>query len=157
MLLSAGCKYESPLTSEQAITVDPVVIGLWENTPSAESDLQRVQRLAVFKHSEREYMIHHSMGDVGFYYRAYPIELGGVSCVQLQVLGSHQGAVKESEKRRFHVLSYQVADDELTVQTLNADLVDDGLKTEAALQAAFLQHKDHQNLFENPLTFSRVL
>ena len=155
-LLLAGCIYESPLTKEHNISVDSAVLGLWEPIPDEGEEPKHndweprmFERMMILKYSNTEYLIHYPIGD-GWYYRGYPIQIGGISCVQLQVIGI------DDEKELFHVVSYQLTDGILEFKTLNTDLVDDNLKTTEALVEAFLNHKDNKELFTNPGSFRRT-
>ena len=82
--------------------------------------------------------------------------MGGVAGVQLEVLGTGEGPLKEDATELFHVAAYAVTNDQITITTLNTKRVPDDLKTTADLQAAFLQHKDDGDLFANPGVFKRV-
>ena len=101
-------------------------------------------------------MIHYPVGKDGLYYRGYPIRIGAISCVQLQVIGTKDGPPQEDEKKLFHLVSYQLADGKLVIKKLNAELVDDELKTRAGLVKSFLGHKDDEKLFINPDSFRRI-
>ncbi len=162
-LLLAGCEYESPLTKEHNISVGSAVLGLWEPIPDEGEEPKQndwvprmFKRMMILKYSDTEYLIHDPVGKNGLYYRGYPIKIGGISCVQLQVIGTDDGPPKEDEKELFHVVSYQLTDGKLEIKTLNTDLVDDNLKTTEALVEAFLNHKDNKELFTNPGSFRRI-
>jgi len=156
ILLIVGCEYESPLTTEHTVAVDSAVIGLWEPLPNEGSKAEEDERMMILKYSNTEFLIHYPIGEDGFYYRAYPIKLGGVSCVQIQVIGTYEGPLKMDETKLFHVVSYQLTDGKLEIRTLNTDLVDTDLKTTDELREAFLKHKDNKDLFDNPETFRRI-
>ena len=155
-LLCAGCKYEVPLTKEHTIPVDSSVLGLWEALPEEGKEADTGDRMMILKCSDTEYLLHYPVENDGLYYRGYPIALGGRSYIQLQVIGTDDGPPKEDEKELFHVASYQLMDGELEIKTLNTDLVDDNLKTTAALVEAFLNHKDNKELFTNLENFRRI-
>ena len=155
-LLLVGCVYESPLTLEHSISVDSAVLGLWEPIPDEGEEPKQDERMMILKYSTTEYLIHYPVGKDGLYYRGYPIRIGGISCVQLQVIGTKDGSPEEDEKEFFHVVSYQMTDGKLEIVTLNTDLVDDDLKTTEALVQAFLNHKDNKNLFTNPGRFGQI-
>lgn len=156
VLLLAGCEYESPLTKEHSIAIDSAVLGLWEPIPDEEEEPKQEERMMILKYSDTEYLLHYPAGKGGLYYRCYPIKIGGVSCVQLQVIGTGDGPPKKDEKDLFHVVSYQLANAELEIALLNTDLVDDGLKTTEALRQSFLKHKGNKELFTNPGRFKRI-
>jgi hypothetical protein len=157
ILLLAGCEYESPLTKEHNLAVDPTVFGLWEPIP-IEGDLSKQdERMMILKYSETEYLIHYPPGgNDEAYYRGYPVNIGGVSCVQLQVIGTADGPPGKDTKDLFHVVSYQLTDGRLDIRRLNTDVVDDALKTTAELRNAFLKHKHNKDLFKDPAVFRKI-
>ena len=156
VLLITGCEYESPLTKEHNIAVDSAVLGLWEAIPDKGEEPKQNERMMILKYSGTEYLIHYPVGKDGSYFRGYPIKIGGVSCVQLQVIGTKAGPPEKDEKNLFHVVSYRLASDELEIKILNSGLVDDDLKTTEALTQSFLKHKGNKKLFINPGRFRRI-
>ena len=156
LLLLAGCIYEAPLTGEHTIAVASAVLGLWEFVPGEGEKPGPPERMMVLRYSDTEYLIHYPMGQDGMYFRGYEVRVGGVPCVQLQLLGSEEGPVERNEKDLFQVASYQLVGDELLVRTLNRELVADELKDSAALRKAFLNHRSSKELFTNPGRFKRV-
>lgn len=156
VFLLAGCIYDAPLTTDHSVPVDTAVLGLWaEVVPEGETKGSD-DELMILKFSETEYLIHYPTGtDDGLYYRGYPIEVGGISCVQLQVIGNHEGAVvKEAE--RYNVASYQVKEGQLQIRLLNTELVKDDLKTADELVQAFLGQKENEALFGDSTIFRKV-
>jgi hypothetical protein len=111
--------------------------------------------MMILKYSDTEYLIHYPIGKNGLYFRGYAIVIGGVSCVQLQVIGADDGPPKEGEKDLFHVVAYQVMHGKLEVRILNSDLIDDNLKVAETLEA-FLHYRDHKELFTGPGSFRRI-
>ena len=156
VLIFCGCEYEAPLTKEHSVAVDSSVLGLWELIPDAGEEKEKKEWMMVLKYSGTEYMIHYPIGDDAMYFRAYPIKIGGVQCVQLQAIGTHEGPPDKGEKNLYHVASYRLNGAKLEIKLLNAELVDDELKTSAALTRSFQKHKGNKNLFINPGTFRRV-
>ena len=156
-LFLAGCRYEKPLVKEHAIPVDSTVLGLWELQSGEGQGPGSVERLVILKFSDTEYLIHYPPGgNDEAYYRGYSINLGGISCVQLQVIGTKDGMPKNDFKAAFTVVSYELKNGTLEIRTLNPDLVDDELKTTEALAQAFLNHKGDKNLFIDPARFKRI-
>lgn len=151
-----GCEYESPLNKEHNIPIDSTVLGLWGKIPNEGKEPKQDERIMILKYSTTEYLINYPVGKNGWYFRGYAIEIGGVSCVQLQVIGTEHGPPDEDEKELFGVISYQLTDNELEIKILSTDLVDDDLKTTKGLMQAFLKHKDHKDLFTNPGVFRRI-
>ena len=154
-LFIAGCQYLAPLTEEHSIAVDPAVIGLWEEIPEGDKPPDPEGRMLILKYSDTEYLVHYPTRKDDGYYRAYPVKIDGISCVQIQLIGTADGDVKKGE-RKFQVAAYSVSNSELEIKTLNADLFDKDLRDTASFRQAFLKNKDNKDLFANPGKFRRV-
>ena len=155
-ILLVSCDYETPLTKEHNIAIDPAVLGLWELIQYEGEESKQEKRMVILKYSDTEYLLHYPVGKDGLYFRCYPIKIGGVSCIQLQVIGTGEGPPEEDWKDLFHVASYRLANNELEIKLLNTDLVDDELKTTEALKQSFLKHKENKKLFINPGRFRKI-
>jgi len=153
--LLVGCVYEEPVFRKEDIPVDTEVLGLWKLTPD-KGEEPSDERMVVMKFSDTEYLIHYPVGKDGVYYKGYPVRFEGISCVQLQAIGTSKGPIKKDEKKLFHVVSYRVEEGGIEVRLLNSDLIDDKLKTTEELREAFLKHKDHKELFVDPGKFRRL-
>lgn len=155
-LVVAACRFEAPLVKEDVLPVDAGVTGLWEPVP--EEGKKAEEPMLILAFSKTEYVIRQPLGDGVFHYRGYPIELGGVRCVQLEAIGTHEGPIDQEGKvdKPFQVVSYELADGKLTVRTLNEELFPDELKTTEALQEAFLKHKDREDLFKEAEVYRRA-
>lgn len=157
VLFLAGCTYEQPLIKEHAIPVDSSVLGIWEPLRDEGEESGPDERMIILKFSDTEYLIHYPPGgNDETYYRGYPIKIGGISCVQIQIIGTKDGIPKVDVKALYAVVSYELKKDILEVRTLNTDLVDDDLKTTQALVQAFLKHRDDNDLFADPVRFRRL-
>ena len=154
VLFFCGCEYEAALTEDHTIPVDSSVLGLWEIVP--EDGNEKKERMMILKFSATEYIIHYPVGEDAMYFRAYPIKPGGVSCVQLQAIGTHEGPPSEGEKNLYHVASYRLENEKLEIRLLNEELVDDELKTSETLTHSFLKQRQNKKLFVNPGKFRRV-
>ena len=158
-LLFAGCIYEAPLVAEAKIPVNPELIGVWEKkSKDGSKKKKKGDRILIFKFSETEYLIQNPVDGERITYRAYQIKLGGKSCVQMEVIGSDEGAPdwKDDKPRPFLVSSFEVTDDTLVLGWLNSKLVSDELNTTEALQEAFLKHTDDKDLFTDLKEYRRV-
>jgi hypothetical protein len=164
-LFLVGCEYESPLTKEHSISVDSAVLGLWELVPEKGEDSDQNMRMLILKYSGTEYLIHQFEGKYGMYYRGYPIKIGNVPCVQIESIGTENGPLDKddiyvtpetNEWPIFDVVSYALANGELTIKILNTDLVDNELKDSEALRKSFLKHKGNKDLFIKPDKFRRI-
>ena len=85
-----------------------------------------------------------------------PINIGGESYVQVQIIGTDVGPPKQETKELYHVVSYKLADGKLEIKKLNTDLVDDDLKTTEELKKIFLKHSKNKNLFIDPGVFRKI-
>ena len=155
VLFLAGCVYESPLTAEHTIPIDSSVLGVWRPVPEEGKEAEDV-RMMVLRYSDTEYLVHYPAGKDGLYYRGYPIKIGEVSCVQLEVIGTKEGPFDKDAIEPFCVVSYALANGELAVKVLNTGLVPKELKGSEALRRALLQHQDSSDLFTEPGRFVRV-
>ena len=154
-LFIAGCEYLAPLAEEHNIAVDPAVIGLWEEVPEGDKPPDPDDRMLILKYSDTEYLVHYPTRKDEGYYRAYPIKVDGISCVQIQLIGTADGDIKKGE-RKYQVATYSISNGELEIKTLNTDLVDKDLRDTASIKQAFLKNKDNKDLFTNPGKFRRV-
>jgi len=153
-LFIAGCQYLAPLALEHNIPIDPSVIGLWEEVPEGDKPSDPDDRMLILKYSDTEYLVHYPTRKDEGYYRAYPVKVDGISCVQIQQIGTAEGDFKDA--RKYHVVSYSISSGELEIKVLNTDLVDKNLQDTALLKQAFLEKKDNKDLFTNPGRFRRV-
>jgi hypothetical protein len=151
VLCFVGCKYEAPLTLEHSIPVDASVLGLWEAVPDGDGSI------TVLQFSETEYLIIMPVSAKGdpIYFRGYPMTIGDVLCVQLQLIGDDTQPVDRLEKDLFDVASYELVNGELVIRTLNSDLVGEGLNDTGSLVNAFLKHKNSKKLFVDPCRFKK--
>lgn len=157
VLFFAGCIYEKPLVKEHATPVDSSVLGLWVPQPNAGEAAGADERMIILKFSDTEYLIHYPPGGKDeAYYRGYTIRIGGISCVQLEVVGNGDGVPDKDVKDLFAVISYALKNGILEIRRLNTDLVSDDLKTTEALVKSFLNHKDNKDLFTDPVRFRQL-
>ena len=146
ILFITGCYY-SPLTKNHSIPIDSRILGLWGEGEA--------KSLVVMKYSNTEYLFHMLVGNDDVYLRGYPIEIGGIPCIQLQVIGTDDGSLHTAEKRPFYVVSYQLINDKLELKIINTDLVSTKLQGIEALKRAFLKHKHNKDLFIEPKALIR--
>ena len=156
LLSFVGCKYQAPLTKEHNIPIDPSVLGLWELIPGKGEKRDPHERVMVLKYSETEYLIHYPIGKDGMYFRGYPIKIGDIPCVQIQLIGTEEGNLDKNNKELFQVVSYQLSHGDLIIKTLNSNLVGDDLRDSEALKKAFLKHKNDKDLFQDPGRFRKI-
>lgn len=152
-LFLAGC-YEAPLSTEHTIPIDPALPGLWEAVPkpgsSSESD-----RMMLLRYSDTEYFIHHPCNDGGMYFRAYPVNVGGVSCMQIKLIGTKGGSLSSEIAKTYYVASFTLTNGIMEIRLLNPKVVSTDLKTSEKLRQAIRENRNHQELFEDPIRFRR--
>lgn len=156
LVFATGCVYKEPMVREARVPIDQDLVGLWERVEEDGKAPDESKRMLILRYSDTEYIVRQPVGDDGLYYRAYPIELGGVKCVQLEALGSGKGPIEGDNPDLFHVVSYRIEGGTLEVRTLNTSVVGKANRTTEALREAFLKNKDAVNLFENPGVFRKV-
>ena len=150
LFLLSACVYEAPLSTQHTIPIDQAVVGTWEIVSDEGSDDQ----LRILRFSDTEYLVSDTTGDDELYFRAYAIELEGISMVQLEFLGDDKRPVRGAN--RYLVATYRFVDGLLEVRTLNSDLVADELTDSESLRAAFIAHKENPELFNDPGLFKRI-
>ena len=155
IVLLAGCEYEAPLTDEHIIAIDPAVLGVW--VPDEGVQPKQDERLMILKYSDTEYLIHYPPGgNDETYYRGYPIKIGGVRGVQVQVIGTKVGPPEKETKKLFHVLSYKLTDGKLEIRKLNTDLVDSDVKTTDELRKTLVENNKNKDLFNDLVVFQKI-
>jgi hypothetical protein len=153
-IVATGCEYEVPLAEKQGLPIDNSVLGIWEGIPP-DGEPQTKDRMKVSRYSETEYLVHYFAPEHNRYLRAYPIRIGGLSCIQIQGIHTEKENIKEKD-RSYYVFSYELLNGDLAMKCLNPNLVSNNLKSSSELQAAFLRHKDNGNLFIGPSRFRKL-
>lgn len=155
VLSFVGCQYLAPLSKEHTIAIDPAVVGLWEEVPEGDKPSDPDGRMLILKYSETEYLVHYPTKKDEMYYRAYPIKIAGIPCVQIELIENADGNVDKGD-RKYQVATYTISKGELEIKTLNTDLVDKDLRNTVSIRHAFLKNKDNKDLFSNPGKFRRI-
>jgi hypothetical protein len=154
LFILSACEYQEPLAENQNIAIDPALLGLWQPAPDKDEPAPTDEWILALKYSETEYLIHYKTGGGSMYFRAYPINVGGISCMQLQLLGNDSGPLKESGQA-YHVAFLVLRDDEVTIRMLNTSVVNPKLKG-AELKDTFLKNSTTKELFREPAKFKRA-
>jgi len=151
-LFLAACTYDAPLETGSTIPIDPAVLGTWQAVDPGNDE---PETMVILPFSPHEYLVHYpARSEDGMYFRAYPIKVAGVACVQLELLGTLKG--RETGRARFQVANYRITDGRLEIRTLNEALVSDELSGTEALRAAFTAKASEAELFTNPGVFTRA-
>jgi hypothetical protein len=156
ILLFYGCQYDFPLSRQHIIPIDSLLLGMWEAIPEEGNESEPPEQMMVLKYSETEYMIDYPIGSDGIYFRGYPIKIGKTSCMQLEVIGDAKGPPNKNEKNLFLVATYTIDDDQMEIKILNTELIGNNLTSTEAIQQAFLENQDNENLFNDPGMFRKI-
>jgi hypothetical protein len=156
LVLLSGCVYKAPVTTNHTIPVNPAVLGMWQAVPEPGKDIDADERMLVLKYSDTEYMVRYPSGKDAMFFRGYPIKVGNLQCVQIQLLGEKDQPVND-EDRKYQVVAYKLADGVLELRTLNADLISDRLATSADLLKAIKANIANSDLFKDPGKFKKVV
>lgn len=154
LLLLTACEYDVPLATEHNIQIDDAVLGTWKITSIENKDDDT--EIRIHKFSNTEYAVHYLEDGGNLYFRAYAINVAGISAVQLELIGSGEEAIGSNEDDRYHVASYKIVDGLLHIGVLNSKLVDDELSDSESLRKAFVKHKDNPELFNDPGVFRKI-
>lgn len=156
LVLCGGCVYEVPVTPDHAIPVDPAMVGLWQAVPEPGQAEAPDERMLVLQYSETEYAIRYPSGKDAMYFRGYPIKVGNLRCVQVQLIGAEDRPVKDGD-RKYQVVTCQLADGVLEVRTLNPDVISKAATTSADLARAIRANLADPALFKDPGRFRKVV
>ena len=154
VLFLTSCEYKAPLVKENKIPVEKALLGNWEFIN--EKNNEEKVSLLFLKFSETEYLLHYVEKESDTYFRCYPIKIGNINCLQLQIISYKNEPVSETEKKLYLVYSYKITNDVLEVSGLNEKLVSDQLEDTKSLKKAFLKEKDNKELFTDPGKFKRI-
>jgi hypothetical protein len=156
LLALAACTFDHPLAPDDALAIDPALLGRWDFLERPDETSRTDEALVVLRFSPTEYLVEAIDGDSSQYFRAWPAEIGGKRFVQLELLGSERAPEAVDGPDRYAVVAYRIEGDSLVVSGLNTDLVDADLGSTAALRAAFEAHLDAPDLFAEPDRYRRV-
>ena len=151
VLFLNACVFEKPFEPEAKLPVDGRLLGRWEEV---KSDKPVADRMLVLQHSDHEYLVQYPVGDKSMFFRAYAIKLADEGYIQIQLIGTAEGAVKP-EDRKYHLLKIALNQDELEIRTVRPDVLGKDLRDTESLRAAFTAHRNDAELFGDPVRFRR--
>ena len=156
-VLLVSCEYKAPLISENNIAIDASLLGFWEFiNPDPKDEPENKVHVLFLKFSETEYLIHYTEKKDNLYMRAYPIKIGNIVCLQLQIIGN-DAPVAQDEKKLWLVYSWQIIKGDLEIKNLNEQLVSDKIEDTKSLKKAFLKEINNKDLFINAGRFKRII
>lgn len=133
------------MAKPQGLKADTKLLGAWRKR----SDTGEENTLRVLPFSEKEQLIvwidSCNPRDNAFY-RAYPVCIKGVHCLQLQILPDSS----------YTLLQYEIHDSELRYSILNETLVPDTTSSVKSMKRQFKRHIHNSELFLPLDTLRRV-
>ena len=154
LLLIAGCEYKEPLSEKQNIPIDETLIGQWDALPENTDTSPVKDSIVVLKLSSTEYLIHYYTGSGSMYFRAYPLKIGSVECLQLHLLGYQDGKLARDDAP-FQVAKYTFSGDVVEIRMMNTSVISPKLGSNAAIRDAFIKNQANDTLFRDPGKFRR--
>lgn len=148
----AGCDFTVPLAGVSETAIDIQAVGLWERTRQDGT----TENLLVLPLNQHEYIIAWPKGGSReLFTRARLIEFSGKTLVQLQWLGTSDGAVADDD-RIYQIAAYHIKDSDLEIRLLNPGVVGKNHSSAADLASAIEARSDHPDLFRDGLRFHRA-
>ncbi len=150
-----GCNYEAPIVpATSAKPVDEALLGVWHAVPADSAKQSAPQVALIQKFCDKMYLIQYPVQtEDSLYFRGYRVEIDGKSYLQIQLVGTDKGPVKETD-RKYDLACYAVSGDMLEMRLLNTQVVPK-LGTTDALMKVFLEKKADPALFGEVLRFRR--
>ena len=150
-----GCNYETPLVADGGATaVDEALLGVWHAVPPAGKEEAAPQVALIQKFSDKAYLIQYPVqAKDSLYFRGYRVEIAGKPYLQIQLVGSDKGPVKEAD-RKYDLAWYAIVGDGMEMRLLNTKVVPKTGGADAMMKA-FLENKDSPDLFGDVFRFKR--
>jgi hypothetical protein len=155
LIFVAACEYQEPLADKQDIAVNPALLGLWVPSPDNNEPPPPDEWILALKYSDTEYVIHYRTGSGSMYFKAYPVKIGDIPCMQLQLIGDANGPMKKTDPP-YQVASIILNGDEVIISMMNTSVVDPGLRG-VALRESLQKNIKNTKLFREPVKFRRVI
>lgn len=148
LFVLAACQYVVPLSEDHNINIDSALLGHWAMLPDQNDPGGSIDSMTILQFSETEYLINYVSEGSGMFFRAYLIEAGEQTLLQLQLLGTDEGPAEDSaNEHRYIVARYVLQQDRLEITTLNTELVSRDLMDSESLMQAYLANLDNPELF----------
>jgi hypothetical protein len=156
-LCIVGCDYVAPLDEPSGIAIDRNLIGTWRDISEGAPKTNDEGEMIVRKRTDTEYLIHIPDKEEPEYYRAYPIKVAGISCIQIEFLGTSETPKAPVKPDRFNVVTCDLKGDKLVVNLLDYDYVSPiyAKRGKKEFQREFAKNKDRKDLFFKCLELQR--
>lgn len=146
-VMLSGCFLKAPLAPPSGIKMDRSLLGTWEiYKDHAGNPPTQSMTLHITEVSETEYEARVDSGGIQniMKFKAYMVELGGMSCLQLKLIHMHEEMQKEPEVRKslqmpYMHYNYRFSGGVLSFHMFEPEGIEvTRLKTTADVQQAFL-------------------
>lgn len=147
-----GCDYTVSLVDAPDRPIDKTIVGLWQRT----NDDAKVEELLVLPLNANEYFVSYpAESRKAMYARGCLARVDDMDLVQLTWFGTAEGAVPD-DGQVYQYVTYALAGDVLTVNLLNANVVEKGDAASQGIAAALRAKKGDPELFKEPMVFQKV-
>jgi len=159
VLLLVGCEYEIALSEPMGLPIDNAVLGTWTKLDKHGEVGRNPDQISIYAFSQGQYLVV-DIGSNPLYFRAYPILINGLDCVQMKLLvdadelRNPEENTQEKEKL-YMVIQYAIEDGNLIVSSLNPELVSRDITSTEELLEAVNAHADDPDLFGAKETYIR--
>lgn len=135
MISIAGCSYDVPLTDNQRLPLDARLVGTWKATINTS-----MGEVTIGKISATEYSFRFTEAIFGgSYMRGYPINVDGVSLVQLRLTDEH--FTPQTGSGKYFVVSLTPQAGSLVIKYLELGGSSGEMKSSTDLKRLFVQEK----------------
>jgi len=171
LFLLAGCTYKVPVTTEHKIKINRDLLGPWEakafddatytNKTDSAQELRELTdaltnsiiALTVLEFDDTQYLVQYKFcssptnNTATVFFRAYPVQIGGLLALQTKAIGSPEGPLIRSDcwgsvsvwqARPYNLILYSVTNDVLEFRRLNEELISPEIDDCAALRKAII-------------------
>lgn len=146
-----GCDYTVPLAKGPAGEADAALVGLWQRTQNGQPE-----NLVVLPLGRQELLVAYpATSKDAMYARAWSARGAGLSLIQLQWIGTGQGAVPDDAKV-FQLAAYTITGDTLTIRTINPDVAGGASKSPEDLARALDANKGNEDSRRPEMVFTRA-
>lgn len=153
LIALTGCQYDVPVVKDAKKDIDQKVLGLWESLEKNSDDVK--DRMLILKFSDREYLVHYPSNKTdGIYFKAFLIDVAGMTLVQLQCLATGKGELAGNDKN-YALARYTVNGEQLQFQLINTEVVSNKIKDSEKIKDEIENNKDNPELFDELVEFKR--
>ncbi|NDV61455.1 hypothetical protein G0Q06_03225 [Puniceicoccales bacterium CK1056] len=159
VLLTAGCEYEVALSDPMGLPIDESVLGTWTKLNEHGEVGRNPDQISIYAFDEGEYLVV-AHGRDPIYFRAYPILINDIPCVQMKVLADydetrHSETEAEENGKLYMVVQYTIEEGKLVVSSFDPEIISPDITSTEKLMEAVHAHSDDPDLFGERDTYIR--